>query len=48
MISIMVETLTNPARLLDRFLMKYGMTIAQVAEVCGVSVAEIEGILRYP
>jgi hypothetical protein len=27
---------------------KYGMTIAQVAEVCGVSVAEIERILRYP
>ena len=42
MISIMVEALTNPARLLDRFWMKYGMTIAQVAEVCGVSVAEIE------
>jgi len=27
---------------------KYGMTIAQVAQVCGVAVAEIERILRYP
>jgi hypothetical protein len=27
---------------------KYGLTIAQVAKVCGVSVAEIERILRYP
>ena len=27
---------------------KYGMTIAQAAQVCGVAVAEIERILRYP
>jgi len=27
---------------------KYGMTIAQVAQVYGVAVAEIERILRYP
>ena len=31
-----------------RAAVKYGMTIAQVAQVCGVSVAEIERILRYP
>ena len=27
---------------------KYGMTIAQAAQVCGVAVAEIERILRCP
>jgi hypothetical protein len=27
---------------------KYGMTIAQVAQVCGVAVTELERILRYP
>ena len=27
---------------------KYGMTIAQAAQVCGVAVAEIERILCYP
>jgi len=26
---------------------KYGMTIAQAAQVCGVAVAEIERILRH-
>jgi hypothetical protein len=26
---------------------KYGMTVAQVAQVCGVAVAEIERVLRH-